>query len=251
MSSSSLIRKIALCFAFFILAEKGVASSEPALFETELCALRGTKATFAKTLEVNDLQAAMSARQVLTESIIAHLKSFEMPSDHVKTVEAHFTAFEIAGMEVSKNIPSALHHYETKAKSLTTPGTTEEESAFKKAAYIYSERSECSLLVEKLEATHNFYYTHLQGMRKPDDADAWQSFDRLNTCLNELTALYWTAETALVQAIVVDPSKFQPLWGYWNDEEKAAQSRAALFHLGRANVLSYLFRVYNTEQAGS
>ncbi|MBA4749384.1 MAG: hypothetical protein H2057_02065 [Alphaproteobacteria bacterium] len=241
MSAHSFMRKAVLCFAFFSLADKGLASSESALFETELSALRGTKATFASTFELKDLNAAFCASQALTKSITTHLTSYEMSADQIRTVEAHFTAFEINGMAVAKSISSALHHYETKAKSLTTSDTPEQESALRKAAFIYNQRSECSLLVEKLVATHNFYFTRLQAIKRPEDTAAWQSFDRINTCLNELTQLYWTAETSLVHTIVVDPSKFSPLWGYWNDEEKAAQSRATLFHLGRANVLGYLF----------
>jgi hypothetical protein len=251
MSSRSFMRKAFLFFVFFTLADKGAASSESALFETELCAFRETKATFVRTLDSEDLKAATLAGEALKTAITTHLTTYNLSSDLAETVESVFTAFEIKGMDVANNISSAEHHYDSKATVLITGNTFEQEKALIQANFIYAQRRGCSLLVEKLEATHNFYYAHLRGIRQPEDTNAWQSFDRINTCLNELTAFYWTVETSLVHAIVVDPRKFSPLWGYWNDEEKAAQHRENLFLLGRANVLGYLFHVYDREQTTS
>ncbi|MBA4749382.1 MAG: hypothetical protein H2057_02055 [Alphaproteobacteria bacterium] len=77
----------------------------------------------------------------------------------------------------------------------------------------------------------------------------WENFDRVHTCLHELSGLYWLAETALVHAMLVAPEKFPFLWSYWHDGEMAAQNRALLEELGLQNAVVYLNQVYIASHA--
>ncbi len=110
---------------------------------------------------------------------------------------------------------------------------------------LYKDRQKCSLRAEQLDHVHKFYHTCLERLSTRNEKP-WENFERVHTCLNELSALYWMAETYLVTAKVVNPQKFPSLWGYWHDGEIASQSRTILEGLGLKNAVVYLNQVYIT-----
>jgi hypothetical protein len=247
------IKIVFLLLTFFVMTDKGAASSESTLFETERSALRGAKEAFASTLDVADLKSAVLAAQTLHKSIATHLETFptldSMPGDasheDLTELDEGIKDLKTCGQEEAQTISSAWQRYDEKANNLTQGLSTAQgkEKALKKVRRLYKDCQKCSLRAEQLDHVHKFYHRCLERISTRNEKP-WEKFERVHTCLNELSALYWLAETSLVTAKVVDPQKFPYLWEYWHDGEMAAQSRTTLEELGLTNAVAYLNQIY-------
>ncbi len=211
------------------------------LFERELLALRTSKTTFSETLEAPDLQRALIRASNLMSKLTEHLNAYDSLQNAEEKIECSLSKIEILGIEATNGITSTLAFYENDAKKLTLQDAGEQTRVLDHLSIIYQPRQTCSLLMATLDGTRMFYHTYLEAYPS-QNVNAWQTFVRVHTCLDELSSLYWLAETALVQTLAREHAKFQPLWRYWHEAHAAAQNRDLQFQLTRHNLAIYLLR---------
>lgn len=171
-----------------------------------------------------------------------HLNAYDLLQTAEAKIETSLSDIEIRGIEATKGITSTFEYYENEAKKLTTLDPAEQARILNHLDTIYQPRQTCTLLMATLDGTRSFYLMHLSAEETTVNLHAWQTYVRVHTCLHELSGLYWLAETALIQTLVMEQTKIQPLWRYWQDAGAAAQNRDQQFQLTRHNLAIYLLR---------
>ncbi|MBA4749383.1 MAG: hypothetical protein H2057_02060 [Alphaproteobacteria bacterium] len=155
--TSSFIRTVFFMLAFSVVTDKGITSSESALFEPELSALRDAKATFANTLDFSDLKSAVLAAHTLNKAIRTHL--IAQPtldamtgdvSHDVTELDEGIKDLKICGQEQVQKVSSAWYHYDEKTKELTKDMSTEQETALKQVDGLYKNRKNVAFVSNSL-----------------------------------------------------------------------------------------------------